>query len=345
MPEKKAGLSHLAGFLKKEEAPAKVAEGAAEAAAATAIFAAGQRTGPFVIPDPIFEDHDSAEFNCDGCAKMMVRTEFTEEQLMKLSDCKEERAKRAQENAARGRFHVKKNGGEEEGPWKAMLVRLHANGFGFMYNPELYARHNRDVYLSSTKVQHFMGGATAVKDVMEDRGWVEGDFGKSKQNFCRVQFLLEITPEGKLMAKDSHKIELICKMCERRRAARAKREQDNLAQVAAAVKQSGIGGAPSLARPAVKGFDPQAKLTNVIGSLRAKLGLPQPGAAGALPVPQIPGMVLGQASGKQFSATNTDILKKAEVALMHGQKKAAPPPRPALMAGPASRPVARDPFS
>lgn len=326
-----AKLDHLAGFMGKDTGARM--SGAAEAAAGIAERAleVRQEGGPFVVSNPVFDDHAASQFVCDACHKKVERKEFTDEQLMKLGDCIDER----KEKSKLARLHWNKRTEEEdEGPWKGMMVRLHENGFGFVYTPELYARHDRDVYLHSRFVERFLGGARSVKDELEERGWVEGDWGKSRQNFARVQYLLDITPEGKLMAKDATKIELVCKQCERRRAMRKKAEEMNVAKAAAAVVASGMQAGPTLCRPVQKDFDPQAKLTSVLGSIRHKLGLPAPGTPNALPTPAIRGMA-GQTSITMHSKMHggsavPDLLKKADGAGAHSEMKGTAAPRKAL---------------
>eukprot|EP00660_Eupelagonema_oceanica_P015200 gene15200-14706_t len=42
-----------------------------------------------------------------------------------------------------------------------MLVRLHEKGYGFLECPQLFAKHDRDVFIQSALVEQLMGGPRA----------------------------------------------------------------------------------------------------------------------------------------------------------------------------------------
>lgn len=300
LPEAKLPhLTPLIGKVEVTEGKPSAAEDALNDAAESAAEAAQKKKEraqklladhKYQVENPAFEDHANAEFACDGCKTTRARHQYTKQQLRKLGDVEPEQRPPG-----------------AEGPYRGMLIRLHEKGYGFIECPQLFAIHNRDVFIQSALVEQLMGGPRAVQIAIEDKGTeYRFGWGKSRANFGRVEFFTEIKSNMQVVAKAPvGKLKLVCKFCEKRQQQLLQRRQMEINEIANQAGQP----APSMAKPLHPGFNPQAALQSALGSYRGAVGLPAPNAPGAVKTPALRGLCSTQVvHSEMYSKNKSDIL-------------------------------------
>eukprot|EP01062_Namystynia_karyoxenos_P081127 TRINITY_DN8854_c2_g2_i1.p1 TRINITY_DN8854_c2_g2~~TRINITY_DN8854_c2_g2_i1.p1 ORF type:complete len:380 (+),score=124.04 TRINITY_DN8854_c2_g2_i1:89-1228(+) len=193
-----------------------------------------QKAGPYVVENPAFEDHDSAEFECDVCMLSRPRGGFDNDQLAKLGD------------------HPMRQG--IEGPWRGKLVRVNPRGFGFIHCIEIDKQHGRDVFCQASLVERLAGGRLKAEDL-------------ARAGSCdiRCEFSCKMESDGKVATLDAAKLSLVCKKCiiENERKIQAKKAAAAAAAAGAAQARPKIS--PGMAAPLRPGFaDPQKKLSKLL---------------------------------------------------------------------------------
>lgn len=124
------------------------------------------------------------------------------------------------------------------------------------------------------------------------------------------------------------RLKLVCKVCEKKQQMTLQRRQMEIQDIA---NQAGAM-TPSMARPAQKGFNPQAALQSALGNVRLALGIPAPNAPGALPTPALRGMCSTQ-------VLHSEMYSRNKSGLLDEPKQQGPLPLQASVARPEGVPA------
>lgn len=247
--EQKEPLSHLAAFLGKASVPsaaeaakgtrAAVVEQAAKQKAEEQRVSAAARVPaaqvPVDVPNPAFDDHDSAEFTCDSCGKKRPRAGFRRQQLLQLSDCEQLRNQR------------------EEGPWRGKLMRVNECGYGFVHCIQLSGTYERDIFMQGSIVERLAGGRRPAQELT-----------RSGSSEVRVEFTIDKDRKGgKVCVKDARRIVLTCNQCELLR--------EGVRVPAAPPPARPLPPSAAALAPLMKGFDPHARVSSTITAIRSAL--------------------------------------------------------------------------